>query len=253
MTPAEDPGELAGEPARRDGKEQEADDREDSEQRMAADAQLVAMLAQHGFSGPVYEKFQLNLYGYGRPILMVWLKTGEIFAQCRRRNLRFNVPPRPFTFEDRSELADHTLAAALPVFRRRALIEGGWNSARKAALTTYFVNGLPLQFCNVYRSWCRQVRKEIIWENQTESGSNLIGIPEVTGTSDPQLVYIIKESVQEGLKGLDATTRSVLIMLDEGYQYAEIGEVHGITARAVEGIMYRHRKRVQRRQGDDLG
>ena len=209
------------------------------------------MLAQHGFSGPVYERFELKLYSYGKPILLAWLRTGEIFTQCRRRNLRFSAPPRPFTSDDRVQLTDHTLAAALPVFRQRSLIEGGWSSG-KAALTTYFVNGLPIHFSNVYRSWYRQARKEIDWHRQTKSESNLADIPDVTVTRDPQELYILRETVQEQLKLLDATTRSILIMLNEGYKYAEIAEIHDISVRAAEAIVYRHRKRMQRRPGNEF-
>jgi DNA-directed RNA polymerase specialized sigma24 family protein len=224
-------------------------DSEGVERQRAADAELVALLARHDFSGPIYEKFELKLYDYGKPVLLAWLRTGEIFVQCRRRNLRFSAPPRPFTSDDRAQLANYTLAAALPVFRQLSLIEGGWTPG-KAALTTYFVNGLPIHFSNVYRSWCRQVRKEIDWRGHTKSEADLADIPDVTITSDPQQLYILREALQEELKGLDAATRSILIMLNEGYEYAEISEIHGMSVRAIEAIVYRHRKRMQRRLGE---
>lgn len=225
---------------------------EDLERQRTADAELVSLLAQQEFSGPLYEKFELKLYGYGKPVLIAWLRTGEIFAQCRRRNLRLSAPPRRLTSDDRTHLADHTLAAALPVFRQRSLIEGGWSSG-KAALTTYFVNGLPIHFSNVYRSWCRQVRKEIDWLGQVKAESDLADVPDITVTSDPQQLYILRETVQEELSWLDAATRGILIMLNEGYRYAEIAEVHGMSARAVEAVVYRHRKRMLRRPENELG
>jgi DNA-directed RNA polymerase specialized sigma24 family protein len=228
-----------------------AEGRPGLESRLATDARLVALLARHRFSGPLYEEFESNLYRYGLPILVAWLKTGEIFKQCRLRDLRLGAPPRPFTPEDRLDLANSTIAAALPVFRRKSLIEGGWDPAKGAALTTYFVNGLPVHFSNVYRAWSRQVRKEMLWQNRMEPESSLADIPDATGTTDPQALYVIRESVREGLDRLDTTTRSVLMMLNEGYQYTEIGEIHGISPRAVEGIIYRHRKRIGHRQESD--
>jgi|ERR1700719_1361984 hypothetical protein len=102
-----------------DGNAPDWRDDEDVERQRAADADLVALLAHHDFSGPIYERFELKLYSYGKPILLAWLRTGEIFTQCRRRNLRFSAPPRPFTSDDRAQLANYTLAAALPVFRQR--------------------------------------------------------------------------------------------------------------------------------------
>jgi DNA-directed RNA polymerase specialized sigma24 family protein len=220
--------------------------------RHAADMELVALLARHGYSGPLYEDFERRLYGYGRAVLLAWLRTGEIFVRCHSRSFRLGKPPQPFTDDDRAHLADHTLAAALPAFRQRALIEGEWNPAGGAALTTYFVSGLPVHFPNVYRSWCRQTRREADWQSRIEPEPDFADIPDTTFTNDPLNLYLLRETVREQLRGLDATTRSVLILRYEGLTYAEIGEVHGMTARAVEAITYRHRQRMQRRPGTEL-
>ena len=59
------------------------------------------------------------------------------------------------TPEDREDLAVETVARALPFFRQRALVEGGWKPEGGASLSTYFVNFLPFQFANAYREWHR--------------------------------------------------------------------------------------------------
>jgi RNA polymerase sigma factor (sigma-70 family) len=225
---------------------------EAGERKHAADAELVALLAQHNFNGPFYEKFEASLVEYGRPILLAWLRNGEIFARCRSRNLRLSAPPRFFTAEDRIQLADDTLAAALPVFRRRALVEGGWGPGQ-AALTTYFVSGLPIHFCNAYRSWCRQVRKDVDWQAHLGPEPLIAEIPDITVTSDPQLLYILRETVQEELNGLKAELRAILMLLYEGYSYKEIAEIQGASPESIEAKVYRHRKSMRRRPGDSRG
>jgi DNA-directed RNA polymerase specialized sigma24 family protein len=225
---------------------------EAGERQQPADAALVALLAQHGFSGPVYEKFELGLYEYGRPILLAWLRTGEIFARCGRRNLRLGMPPRPFTADDRAQLTDDTLTSALRVFRRRALIQRGWNPGQ-ATLSTYFVSGLPVHFCNPYRSWCRQARKDIAWQDQVAREFVVTDVPDFMATSDPQQLYILRETLQEELSGLKAEMRAILILMNEGYTYKEIAEIQGVSPESIEAKVYRHRKNMRRRPGTERG
>jgi DNA-directed RNA polymerase specialized sigma24 family protein len=220
---------------------------EDRARRRAADAQLVALLARDGFAGPAYERFEVDLHNYGRRVLNAWMKSLHIFVKCRRVGLLLSRPPRPFTVEDRSELADHTLASALPSFRQRALIESGWTPDGNASLTTYFVNSLPLHFANPYRAWHRRASEDISWQQRTvpqESAELLAGDPYFT---DPALIYVSRETLRDSIRNLDERTRSVLILVAEGYTHAEIGEVYDMTARAVEGVVYRHRKRFEER------
>ncbi|MBO2447129.1 hypothetical protein J4573_08525 [Actinomadura barringtoniae] len=74
---------------------------------------------------------------------MAWLVSGEIFIRCRRKGLELAARPRLFTADDRTSLAIDTIVPALRDFRCRALIGGGWEHQRGAALTTYFVGRLP--------------------------------------------------------------------------------------------------------------
>jgi DNA-directed RNA polymerase specialized sigma24 family protein len=221
--------------------------------RLEADAELVALLAEHGFSGPRYEEFERSLYAYGKSVLMAWMRTGEIFTQCRRWGILLNPLPRPFRSDDRMDLANRTLAAALPAFRLRALVGGEWRPEGGASITTYFANGLPVQFSNPYKSWRRQARADIERQSRTAPESALLSLALTAETRDPQSMYIISETVREELGRLDSATRTILQMMADGYKYAEIAEVLGMTARAVEARVSRHRDRVRGRQGDGLG
>jgi DNA-directed RNA polymerase specialized sigma24 family protein len=222
-------------------------------ERLEADAELVALLAEDAFSGPRYEEFERSLYAYGKSVLMAWMRTGEIFTQCRRWEIFLNPLPRPFRSDDRLDLANRTLAAALPSFRLRALVGGGWSPEGGASITTYFAKGLPIQFSNPYKSWCRQARADIERQSRTAPESALLSLALTAETSDPQSMYILSETVREELGRLDSETRAILRMTSYGYGYAEIAEVLDMTARAVEAKMYRHRQRVRRRQEDGLG
>ena len=213
----------------------------DHAQRLAADAQLVALLARDNFSGLLFEEYQGEMYKYGTSVLIAWLKTGEIFVQCNRRGLHLRRPPRPLQHEDRLDLSDNTLAKALPDFRRRALIERRWTPSGGATLAVYFTNSLPYHFCNPYRSWCREVRKEIIRQSCTESTSDLAYL--TAPCSNPEDGFILRESLREESMRLDEQTFHALQLSEWGYRQAEIAEILGTTERAIEGKLRRHRVR----------
>lgn len=222
---------------------------EDLARRLEGDTELVALLACNGFVGPAYARFERDLHTYGRRVLTAWMKSGHIFVKCRRRGLLLRRLPRPFTAEDRSELADHTLATALPSFRQHALIESGWTPEGNAGLTTYFTNGMPLHFANPYRAWHRRASEDLRWQHHTvphENAELLAGDPYST---DPALICVSRETVRDSFRDIDERTRGILALKIERYTHAEIGEVYDMTVRAVEGVIYRHRKRLEERGG----
>lgn len=57
--------------------------RAENAMRRLVDHALVEELRAAGFAGPVFEVAQTELAAYGISVLMGWMRTGQIFAQCK--------------------------------------------------------------------------------------------------------------------------------------------------------------------------
>jgi hypothetical protein len=123
----------------------------EADARLQADARLRDALAVNDFAGPEYVLFEEDLVRYGRSVLMAELASGLIFTKCAQKGVR--LPRWRLSSQDSEELVYDTLARALPIFRRKALVEGRWQPEGGATLKTFFVNFLPYQFANAYREW----------------------------------------------------------------------------------------------------
>ena len=141
---------------------------EESLRRRAADQRLRDELATHNFSGPQYQQFERELVRYGTSVLRAWMYTGYVFKLASSRGYCL----RPSEVElgalhresdVREELANMTVAVALPKFRQRALIDGGWRPDGGASLSTYFTGACLAVFPNEFRRWRVQVEK---WRRQ---------------------------------------------------------------------------------------
>jgi RNA polymerase sigma factor (sigma-70 family) len=223
--------------------------------QLAADIELVSELAAHGFTGPKYREFEIALCRYALGVMMAWLLSGEIFVRCAEQGRPVTPCAVRLSSEECEQLAIDTVVAALPKFKEKALVKGGWNPDRKTRLTTYFVGWLPSHFLNVYRKKLTEIKKgslEVPSDDVHELTMSRVTQQEGT---DPLEMLIIDERIREGLCGLDLRTRQVLVLSEEGYEQAQIAEALNITPRAVEGTLYRHRQRLrsQREQGGESG
>jgi ECF sigma factor len=224
------------------------DDRDDVESPLEVDAALVVALRRSGFAGPRYQLFENNLERQGRRILDSWMRAGLIFRRCRDKGAPLATRPRDFTRDDRATLASDTLLRALPDFRARALVGGGWRPELGASLITYFVNSLPLHFANPYRAWCRKAREEEQLD-QVVHDDRLT--PHVFGVEDPEELYVTRDSAVRSLRGLDRRTAEVVALSADGYTQAEVGLLLGISRKAVERIIGRHHQRLS--EGEEPG
>jgi hypothetical protein len=109
---------------------EEARRQQESLQRRLADQKLLQVLAADGFAGPRYNRFVSELAAYGISVLRGWMHSGYVFklAAARGRDLH----PTEWELERlvrdsdvREELANMTVALALPRFRENALIAAG--------------------------------------------------------------------------------------------------------------------------------
>lgn len=91
--------------------------------RRAADQELRDELARHDFGGSRYHRFREELARYGTAVLRACPTDAELEELHRDSDAR-------------DDLANMTVAVALPRFRDRALAGGSWRADGGAALPT---------------------------------------------------------------------------------------------------------------------
>ncbi|TYB47797.1 RNA polymerase sigma factor [Actinomadura chibensis] len=215
-------------------------DEEHDDGRLKADQQLVEFLAEHGFAGPVYREFAEELAGQGMAVISAWLGSELIFVKCAEKGIRLPRPPTGWSQDDRLELTLETVARALRAFRT-GLVEDRWDVERGASLRTYFIGACIYQFSRTYRVWLRSLAPECEQPGDIDEW-RLEGVP------GPEDVVADRDAIRRGLQDIDSVTvRAAVVLAAEGYSRAEIAELigGGLTARAVEGLLYRHRRRTQ--------
>ena len=64
-----------------------------------------------------------------------------------------------------------------------------------------------------------------------------------------------RDEIRRGLVNIDDRTRIALVLTEDGFEQEEIAEIlgPGVTPRAVEGLLRRHRRRVAARNEEDGG
>lgn len=226
----------------------------DSEERRAADEQLLKYLARTGFEGREYDRFQHELACYALSVLCAWLYSGYVFHLVARHK-GFDVRPTEAERQElrrssdlREELAGLTVARALPRFRQTALIEGGWTYAGGAGLTSYFMGACLGAFPNEFR---RHRAGE-------ERYRRAVARQQTLQFPDPSAPSAEQEAlgtlwVQDLLADIpDPRTRTAVTALAvAGYTHAEIQELlDAPSPRVVEGILYRWRSKMRRSEGE---
>lgn len=125
---------------------------EDSE-RLSKDVQLFEELRGEEFSGPKWELFQYELARFALGVLLPWMGSKHIWGVLRSKRIPFRPSEEEVALLStdvtlRTEIADSAVAAALHGFRNRAVSGTGWDPARGASLTTYFIGACVLSVVN---------------------------------------------------------------------------------------------------------
>jgi RNA polymerase sigma factor (sigma-70 family) len=208
--------------------------------RLQADRELRDALKEAGFTGPAYEVFEAKYAAYGRQLMTVLIATGLIFTRCKEDNYPLLVLPVPA--DDQEDLVQETVEKALASFKRNGLERGGWQPELGRSLKGYFTHALFGQFSNI---WKKRVKDQ---QDQAEHhGPSLDALPPGTRSpgADPADIYEQRDEIRRGLAGIGhVRTRVALAMTERGYSQDEIAEALGVTRRAVEGYLRRHRRRI---------
>lgn len=236
-----------------DGWLSEYDGLESSRQldRLVGDVELMAALALRRFEGPEWEQFALELVKYGRSVIHSWIRRGLIFQKCKDRGYR--LPPYPAELvldrDAADAMADETIAIAIVKFRETVLLAKRWNPSLNASIKTFFVGQALLRFNNVYRRWLRE-ETDRLRDRPTPDDVLMLRAEIPSATFDaPGGALIAADDLREHLDAArDDRTRSVLLLRAFDMSNAQVGEHLGISESAVEGVLYRYVKRVEKRR-----
>lgn len=215
---------------------------------LQADRELRDTLAAQDFTGDAYAVFEDELAGYGHQLMMAWLASGHIFTRCRQAGLRLLSLPIPCS--DREDLAQETVADALRTFKRKGLEQGGWRPEGGASLKAYFTGALLRQFANTWKKRLRALT--------ASSALSLDTLPADPESPDPGPAdtAVQRDEIRRGLVNVENDrTRIALVLTEDGFEQEEIAEIlgPGVTPRAVEGLLRRHRRRAAARNEEDGG
>jgi DNA-directed RNA polymerase specialized sigma24 family protein len=246
------PKTFPGGPSKGPAADQDAAERAENIARLEKDRKQRDALAAVNFTGRAYVKFEDEYARFGYELMMPLLKTGYIFTRCREMGL--NLPRRRILAIDREELAQETLERALPWFKAKGLEQGGWNPELGASLKTYFTKALLFQFANIWRKRLRAAQEDF-----TTLSLEALPYESESFIPGPADTYAQRDEILHGLAGIDISddallrTQAALVLTEDGYTQAEIGEILGITHRAVEGLLRRHRSRLAGKAGKRKG
>ncbi len=213
-------------------------------ERLLADHALLEELAAAGFTGPMFNVAKTEFATYGIAVLMAWARTGQIFPKCRAKGRPLSTPAPEWSRDDRLEIVIEATAKGLQYFLDEVLKPGKWDHRRGATLRTYFVGACLLQFPNAYEVWATEQRR---WAQH--DGEDALEHAVVRGDpqwADPTGDAAVRAcAAHECLAGIpDPRTRQAAWLV-HGLEasLAEAGAAVGLSADAVEGRLYRIRRR----------
>ncbi|MEU1895717.1 sigma factor-like helix-turn-helix DNA-binding protein [Streptomyces pristinaespiralis] len=245
------------------------DPRARAERQRAEDAALVERLRRAGFRGSEMRLTQERLWAYATVALNSWCSNRKIVERVQASapaHAKFDIDDRHGDVlrtdpQERIDLVLTAVSGAWPAFVKHALQEGGWDPRWKpespgpgdrrpsaAGLRTYFTRGALQSFPRHYWKWCRQHDCRLA-ELGVMNDWAVDLTPWWTGNSPLEdEAVLVNAWLNDFLASLSEDTRHMLHMVYEGYDYAEIGETLGITAKKVTDRIYRLRRRLRERR-----
>jgi hypothetical protein len=227
---------------------------EEPADQVRRDAERIAELAPD-FSGNAYRVFEDELCRAVLPVLRGMLRSGTLQRHAYRRVASRGIAlyvsgddsaelhRDPYA---RDEIVVDLIMTTLSKFRKKALMEGGWDPERPDAcsLSTYFIGLCIWEFRRVYLRWRKERRTRAEQEAALlDPEAFLAALPALSHLSEDDLV---RETgpVAQFLARRPAEIRAVVHLRIEGYSEGEIAEKLGISHGAVRTRMYRLRQSI---------
>ncbi|MHA6781069.1 hypothetical protein ACVGOW_08735 [Pseudonocardia saturnea] len=213
------------------------------------DVELFLSVAEAGFSGPQLDLFVTALVHHCRPILNSWLYSGRIFKECAGEGRPLEVTHLDredlrTRRDDRAELTDETIAHALAAFLADARRGEGWSPDGGRSITSYFVTACVLRFPGVFRRWSGERRRQPVHRHYglDPRDSGLDQHAPAHLAPDPADDVIGRHTTTREMQNMEPRMRAIVQGLVNGESHALIGARLGMTARAVEAMVYRYRR-----------
>lgn len=218
-------------------------------ERRQGDITLRDKLAAAGYEGRLWRQFSHELACYGHAVVVAWLRTNEMFAQCSQKGCYPGPPPVSWQDDDVQSLANDTVTQAISDFHSRALVRGGWNQDGGASLKTYFVGGCVFAFPNFYRKWRADQDKHRQIAMLSTHTDDITGLS--SSERDPAHLALQHVHLWTNFDALpDDRTKKVLLLQALKYQLDEIAELLNEPRGAIKGVLERHRKRGRNNRAD---
>ena len=204
--------------------------------RLQGDRDLVDRLMWRQYTGPEWDLFAHTLAEYGFPVMRAWIRSGRIHAECAKRGLG-GLRRREMRGDDAVEVSMETVAVAIHRFRDSVLVPGRWDPRRGASLNTFFIGQCVLRFPNVYRRW---LTEQLWFKDQGHAVMTRAAAQEPATARDPYFDLQVNRALALARAEPD---RAIVALADLGQTQEEIGAQFGMSAKAVEMRLYRHRGR----------
>ena len=214
--------------------------------------ELYVAASKARFTGLAQEALEEELWRYSLPVMISMLRTGAIIEHCARHNRPVTIAPAAreilrLSQEEREALALDTILTTLTFFTSRVLGKyDDWDPWRKSAsIQTYFVGALALCFPRAYEAWYRD------WKGSIAAIGSLYDLERVLDglgrrghDLDPAELVALRDTLARALHRADQKTLAICAAVADGRTYAQIGAQLHLSVAAVEGRMYRLRKRA---------
>lgn len=207
--------------------------------RLEEDRRTVQRLAEAGFEGPEFDRYEAELAARGYRTLNKWTRPPRlIFQKCYDRGIL--LTPRTWTEDERFDLVQDSVATGHRRFCDRALRGRQWTPEGGATLGTYYIGALLYAFSDTYRAWQAVASARAL---QTRELTPEMGMVLADPRQRVGAVVVDRDTVMRALHELDPRLAKVIALTEEQFSQKEIAEILGAetTPRAVEALLRRHR------------
>ncbi|MGW5735591.1 MULTISPECIES: RNA polymerase sigma factor [Streptomyces] len=179
---------------------------------------------------------------HGYRVLLGQIRSQRIYEACR--GVWPHISPTFDELETLRASADerHALASQtlIAVLEQRVQPWDTWDAGKGAALETWFVGALHLQFPTVFERW-RKARLRRLDEHKACAAV----IAAKGAPADPALGAVTRDELERALRTAEPEVRSVLALVAAGYRHDEIADHLRLSERGVEGRIYRFRRSMR--------
>ncbi len=208
---------------------------------------------EHKNSRQAYYQLFDDLWLYAWPVLQAFIRTHKMPQVLARYAPERSVSIKPedmwvlsHSADERMELAIDVIYKAVGVFEKSAVRGQRWSPTGGASLRTWFIGTCALSFPRAYMTWSANRADRLVdVARQHEINFDDLGGRLVEGLGDLSGLAILRRDLQKLVDQAQPETQFILGMLMQEKTHAEIAAARGLSVRAIEGRIYRWRKRAK--------